>query len=45
MSKLKFTLCLLVISIGLCAIGWLSFHVWRLKHPTAPPWVFFLSPK
>lgn len=37
-----FSLLIAVIAIFYFAIRW-DFYVWRLQHPTAPTWVFWLT--
>lgn len=42
MKNLKFYAVVLLIAAGVTSGVYLDFKIWRLKHPQAPTWTYFL---
>jgi len=43
MKTVKIIAILLIVIVGLPVLLWFDFYVWRLKHPQAPTWTFFIK--
>lgn len=40
---MKAFICVVGTAVLIVAGYWFNFHVWRLEHPTAPVWCYFVD--
>lgn len=49
MKKYKGELIVIAYALGLALVigglGWANYEIWRLKHPEAPTWTYFIGSK